>query len=245
MQIKPQMRFLKICFSSIMAIILVSGTIFALPSSHASAANVPLDAKAIAEMNKPGVVMIQNWYNATISVPGIRWNQKATDALWYKIYDMVDAGKLADNNASTWSAFYDAFLNSPYDYIEANGQLQTIDAQIGFMGTGFIVTPDGYIVTNCHVVYSPDDELKSSLAQSALTDQVKTDVKNWVNSVSQYYTPDEAQQEKYMQVDFQFYADNMALSDVKQTLSCGMGLTVPGVTVIQSGYVCDLRKRGE
>jgi len=58
------------------------------------------------------------------------------------------------------------YLSSEDPEFEAEVEIPSFSA--GFFGSGFVVSRDGYIVTNAHVVQEPEDELKAQFALQAL-----------------------------------------------------------------------------
>lgn len=237
--------FFTIRLYPIMAILIFTALISLSILPVAQAGNSPLDTRMIAEMNKPGVIMIQTINKATIMVPDVQISQQGLEQLKLIMIDKVRRGEIENSQKAIAKAFVDEFLKNPAQYLQPNGQTITMQAQVGVMGTGFIVTPDGYILTSAHVVYSPEDELKTELAQAALVNQVNQDVKDFVKQVKNVYTPDENQVKALEEADFQYYAANMQLSNIQTSIYCGIGMAIPGIQTIQKGYACDLRKRGE
>ncbi|NPV90989.1 MAG: trypsin-like serine protease [Firmicutes bacterium] len=218
---------------------------FFLPNASSAADPAAVDTQLIAEMNKPGVVMIETLYKATVGVPEVQISQEGMYTIQMTVAQQVINGVVANNEQAITKAVIAEFLKNPLSYIEPTGGMITKDVQIGTMGTGFIVTPDGYIVTNAHVVYTPEEELKMNIAQTALQDMVQQDVKEFVSALQNVYTPTKEELNALAQADIDFYVRYMQVSNVQTSSACGIGLAIPGVTTVQKGFACDVRKRGE
>ncbi|UUZ91354.1 serine protease [Paenibacillus sp. P25] len=111
---------------------------------------------------------------------------------------------------------------------------------------GFIITPDGYILTNAHVVFAPEDALKVALVETGLKEQIDKDVDEFVQGVkANNYKPSEDILKELRKAASAFYVKYVKLSNVSTQIFTEMGVAIPGVQIMQKGFPSELKVRGE
>src|SRR5579863_2624240 len=105
-------------------------------------------------LNRPGVVMLRTEYSANVYVNNMKMDEKAFNALMDSIQKLDHGGGVTPeqkldivlremNNRPT------RFFETTFDYIKQPEQITSI-------GTGFFITGDGYVATNCHLIDRED-----------------------------------------------------------------------------------------
>ncbi|RMG22128.1 MAG: serine protease [Armatimonadetes bacterium] len=180
--------------------------------------------KVIAEMAKPGTVLIQTTYTAQLSVPSIALNEAALNQLQQQVL-------AAQAQGASQEELLDAVINellTNFDrYFVPSPPMNRVNAQIDGIGSGFFVTPDGYLVTNAHVVTDDPDNLRTALAQNALQQLIQKDVEDFVNELGGAAKPEHI--EKLQKVAANFYATHLQIADLERAVAVHLGASVPGV----------------
>jgi len=101
-------------------------------------------------VNRPGVVMIRTEYSASVYVNSMKMNNKAFNALLDSIQRLDQAGGVSaeqklDIVLREMNNHPARFFQTTFDYIKQPEQITAI-------GTGFFLTGDGYVATNCHLI---------------------------------------------------------------------------------------------
>jgi hypothetical protein len=101
-------------------------------------------------INRPGVVMIRTEYSAVVYVNSMKMDSKAFNAVLDSIQKLDHAGGLTaeqklDMVLREMNNKPARFFQTTFDYIK---QVEQITAT----GTGFFLTGDGYVATNCHLI---------------------------------------------------------------------------------------------
>src|SRR5574344_495298 len=103
--------------------------------------------RMIADVNKPGVVMITNVYKAKITVPSCTVSAEQSQRLMVQLSARMRQGELRSQQ-DVLNAYVSAIAQHPDQYLVPSAVQIKQDVEAGCMGSGFIVTQDGYIVTN-------------------------------------------------------------------------------------------------
>lgn len=229
--------------AGLLAFLFLSGDSESRMTSHAA---VVLNAHQIAERNKPGTVMIYTSWKAHMVVPEPDVPMSKIPVLLKRIRDEVRQGRVPNDEQAIKEAIVREVLINYLDYVEPGKRLIEKDVETGAMGTGFIITPDGYILTNAHVVYAEDDYLKWELTQTALKELLQKDVQDAVKEAGEMNVQIS---EDVMKAGTQnaalYYQRFMQISKVSTDIFTEMGVAVPGLQAMQRGFASDLRKRGE
>jgi serine protease Do len=100
--------------------------------------------------NRPGVVMIRTEYSANVYVNNMKMDQKAFNALLDSIQRLDHGGGvLAEQKLDI---VLRELNNHPARYIQTTFDYIKQPEQITAIGTGFFLTGDGYVATNCHMI---------------------------------------------------------------------------------------------
>jgi serine protease Do len=165
-------------FRSVKRFIALVVALIVLFSAGMVYAGEQVDSRIIADINKPGVVMLQTIYSGTIVIPEFTVTEMTMDHIYDKVLDRVMSGEVAYDENAIYSEILMMLFEKPIEYFTPTGTSMQVSAQVGAMGTGFVVTPDGYIVTNAHVVATPEEELKNTFLEFGLSEMLNQSVRS-------------------------------------------------------------------
>lgn len=178
-----------------------------------------LDSTTIAEYNKPGTVLVETVWTADVSIPDITLNEQAlTDYLLVQIASGVIPATATEEELFT-EALAELLLN-PQKYLVASGAMRTTTMESSTYASGFIITEDGYVVTNAHIVKKSEDELKEQMAIEAGGDQLLDDLAALEEGLGTTLSDELA--DRFMAAAADVYAQYLTVSKVSDETSMYM-----------------------
>jgi serine protease Do len=167
-------------------------------------------------LNRPGVVMVRTEYSANVYVNSMRMDNRAFNRLLDSIQNLDHGGGVSPeqkldivlremNNRPA------RFFQTTFDYIKQPEQITSI-------GTGFFLTGNGYVATNCHLIDREDAFIRRQFILAAFRQITEASITALETSWATHFT------EQQRSLLYNTYASvysrlfSMVLYDLRKTI---------------------------
>jgi serine protease Do len=125
--------------------------------------------------NYPGIVMVQAVFSATVYVNRVEMNERAFN-------NLVDSVKKLDTTGTILSPgqkldiVVKALYKTPFRFFTGSEEYFRQVHRVLTSGTGFLITGDGYLVTNCHIIDRDSAYIRSKFILSTFQEVTEANI---------------------------------------------------------------------
>jgi serine protease Do len=149
------------------------GWILLVATGNASAQTI--SAEHNYARNSPGIVMVQAVFSANVYVNRVEINQRVFNKLVDSVKRLDTSGTIMTQNQKL-DIVVKTLYKSPLRFFSASDEYFRQAHRVQSTGTGFLVTDDGYVVTNCHIIDRDSAFIRNKFIQSTFQEVTEKNI---------------------------------------------------------------------
>lgn len=134
-----------------------------------------INAESNYARNSPGIVMVQAVFSATVYVNRVEMNQRRFDKLVDSVKRLDTTGTLMTPGEKLDIVVKELY-KSPFRFFSASDEYFRQAHRVQSNGTGFLITGDGYVLTNCHIIDRDSAFIRNKFTQSTFREVIEANI---------------------------------------------------------------------